>query len=417
MFEMKKVGEQIAFFRKKKKYTQEKLAEKLNVSSQAVSKWENGNAMPEIPMLYKMSQLFNCSIDTILQPIANTLYNSCFDYEFIVLPRIPVSGYSGPEWPKSIAFGSLFTALKLFFGLEERRDYQKRQMNDDEEYILQSAVSNICFGYSYAPNEIIRDSFLIYGLDYQLLSRSNYTEDEFIGLARNQIEKGYPVILLPKEYTDIIFATGYSDQCKTLKGLGFLDGDDQKNARIDFNQLNQYAGWYTLDCDMLIVKPSTEKMSVSQACVRAMNRGIELLLNDTHTGINKMQGYGTVIYQNWCDLLKDENDQNADQINCLFPHAFIHYENKLRVKQFFELCINTIHGIDKGLMALAVNQYNEIVNFAGEIAGIAALTDSLSGDELKEKRNHIINMLRRSREQEELALSYIQKAIKTVAEC
>lgn len=66
MFDVKKMGEQIAHLRKGNKYTQEQLAEKLKVSSQAVSKWENGNAVPEIPLLCEMSRLFNCSVDRIL---------------------------------------------------------------------------------------------------------------------------------------------------------------------------------------------------------------------------------------------------------------------------------------------------------------------------------------------------------------
>ena len=62
-------------------------------------------------------------------------------------------------------------------------------------------------------------------------------------------------------------------------------------------------------------------------------------------------------------------------------------------------------------MTLAVNQYNDIISSATEIATIAHLRDSLPRDSLKEKRNQIIEMLRRSSEQEELALSYIQKAV------
>jgi len=42
MFDVNKMGEQIARLRKGNNYTQEQLAEKLKVSPQAVSKWENG---------------------------------------------------------------------------------------------------------------------------------------------------------------------------------------------------------------------------------------------------------------------------------------------------------------------------------------------------------------------------------------
>lgn len=411
MFDVKKMGVQIAYLRRGRNYTQEQLAEKLKISPQAVSKWENGKAMPEVPMLCEISNLFNCSVDWILDPSSCILRNMDFNYEFLVKPRIPVVDHSGSEWPKSISSASLLTAVKLFFGLEQRKDIKGYQINDDEEYILQSAITNTCFGYSYAPDKWIHDSFLIYGLDYEICSKADYSEEEFIVLARRQIEHGYPVIIIPKEYTDTIFAVGFSDHGQILKGLGFLDGDDQKNAKISFDQLEQYAGWYKVDCDVMMIKSSTEKMPLTKACVNALLRGITLLSNNEHCGEDKMQGYGLVIYRNWCDLLREENQRNADQIECVFPHAFIHYENKLRTKQFFEQCINIIPGIDKELMTLAINQYNDIISSATEIATIAHQRDSFPKDSLKEKRNHIIEMLRRSSEQEKRALDYIQKAV------
>ncbi len=410
MFDVKKMGEQIANLRTGNKYTQEQLAEKLKVSPQAVSKWENGKAVPEVPMLCEISKLFNCSVDRILDSSSCILRKIDFDYEFIVKPRLPVADYSGPEWPKSISSASFLTALKLFFGLEQRMDNKNRQVNDDAEYILQSAIMNICFGYSYGPDEWIHDSFLIYGLDYEIHSKADYSEDEFIDLACRQIEHGYPVIISPKEYTDTVFAVGFSDHGRTLKGLGFLEGDDQKNARINFDRLEKYPAWYKIDCDMLTLKHVNKKMPLCEACTNALFRGIKLLLNDSYCEEDKMKGHGMVIYRNWCDLLREENQRNAERIECTFPHAFIHYENKYRTKQFFELCINIIPGIDKELMTLAVNQYNDIVTSAIEIATIAHLQDSFPKEELKEKRNHIIELLRRSREQDELALSYIQKA-------
>ena len=97
-------------------------------------------------------------------------------------------------------------------------------------------------------------------------------------------------------------------------------------------------------------------------------------------------------------------------MDCIFPHAFIHYENKLRTKQFFELCINIIPNINKEWMDLAIRQYEDILSFAMEIAAIAHRQDSFSRDSLNERRVHIIEMLRRSGEQEELALSYLKRA-------
>ncbi len=57
------ISENIAKFRKKAGYTQETLAERLGVTFQAVSKWENGRSSPDIDLLPKLADLFDCSID------------------------------------------------------------------------------------------------------------------------------------------------------------------------------------------------------------------------------------------------------------------------------------------------------------------------------------------------------------------
>jgi len=47
--------------------TQEKLAEKMGVSRQTVSKWETGEAYPELDKLMELSRLFSCTIDALLK--------------------------------------------------------------------------------------------------------------------------------------------------------------------------------------------------------------------------------------------------------------------------------------------------------------------------------------------------------------
>ena len=60
------LGKNIYELRKKHKLTQEDLAGRLNVSFQAVSKWENGASMPDISMLPAIADQFKVSIDTLL---------------------------------------------------------------------------------------------------------------------------------------------------------------------------------------------------------------------------------------------------------------------------------------------------------------------------------------------------------------
>jgi len=58
--------EKILYLRKKAGYSQEALAEKLGVSRQAVSKWENGDAEPELSKIRSLTELFDVSIDWLL---------------------------------------------------------------------------------------------------------------------------------------------------------------------------------------------------------------------------------------------------------------------------------------------------------------------------------------------------------------
>ena len=61
-----KIGENITFLRKKKGLTQDELAKELNVSNQAVSKWESGKCCPDIELLPVLAHFFEVSIDELL---------------------------------------------------------------------------------------------------------------------------------------------------------------------------------------------------------------------------------------------------------------------------------------------------------------------------------------------------------------
>lgn len=60
------LGTKIYEKRKEKGLTQEALAEKLGVSPQAVSKWENDASCPDIALLPKLAKLFEISVDELL---------------------------------------------------------------------------------------------------------------------------------------------------------------------------------------------------------------------------------------------------------------------------------------------------------------------------------------------------------------
>ena len=60
------IAENIKKFRIASGYTQSELAILLSVSPQAVSRWENGQAFPDITFLPLLSKYLNVSIDAIM---------------------------------------------------------------------------------------------------------------------------------------------------------------------------------------------------------------------------------------------------------------------------------------------------------------------------------------------------------------
>ncbi len=60
------IGKNLQILRKKNKLTQIELAEKLNYSDKAISKWEKGDSLPPIEVFYKISKLYEVSLDNIV---------------------------------------------------------------------------------------------------------------------------------------------------------------------------------------------------------------------------------------------------------------------------------------------------------------------------------------------------------------
>lgn len=60
------LGKRISELRKEKGLTQDELSEKLGVSPQAVSKWENGLSYPDITLLPAIAELFGVTVDELL---------------------------------------------------------------------------------------------------------------------------------------------------------------------------------------------------------------------------------------------------------------------------------------------------------------------------------------------------------------
>ncbi len=62
------ISKYLQFLRKSNSYTQDDLAKKLDISRQAISKWETGMTIPDLEVLLKISKLYGITINDILEP-------------------------------------------------------------------------------------------------------------------------------------------------------------------------------------------------------------------------------------------------------------------------------------------------------------------------------------------------------------
>ena len=62
-----KLEEKLQMLRKRNGYSQEQLADKIGIARQTVSKWENGQAIPELNGLILLSELYGVTIDRIVK--------------------------------------------------------------------------------------------------------------------------------------------------------------------------------------------------------------------------------------------------------------------------------------------------------------------------------------------------------------
>lgn len=77
------IGKFIADCRKEKGLTQQQLADQLQITNKAVSKWETGNGMPDILLLQELASILNVTVDEILD---GKRHNNEVDSSKVVVP-------------------------------------------------------------------------------------------------------------------------------------------------------------------------------------------------------------------------------------------------------------------------------------------------------------------------------------------
>ena len=87
-----KIAKLIKKIRKDNNLTQKELANKLNVTFQAVSKWETGKSTPDVDTLKRISDLYNIDINDLLSGVSTKKKRTWF-YLVIVILAIIAFGF------------------------------------------------------------------------------------------------------------------------------------------------------------------------------------------------------------------------------------------------------------------------------------------------------------------------------------
>ena len=145
------ISKYLQLLRKKHNYTQDELAKKLDISRQAVSKWETGAAIPDLEVLLKISKLYGITINDILEP--NIPTERITDFEQLskvpenelreILKQFDMTSLVMASMGASPKINNLLEKLFPDVDYKMERNYIGRVRIDEVERIQQEIVSVI----------------------------------------------------------------------------------------------------------------------------------------------------------------------------------------------------------------------------------------------------------------------------------
>ncbi|MCD8181044.1 MAG: helix-turn-helix domain-containing protein [Firmicutes bacterium] len=158
------IGAKIKELRKKRGITQERLAEYLNISPQAVSKWESGLGYPDITLLPTIASYFEVSIDSLFEINIDTITGREQEYRRKYKEMCAKGDINGrrelmrtalKEYPRNYEFMDNL-ARSIFHSISDNKDFDEiisldgRIIKDcNDTTIVCSAIYNIVRAYSY----------------------------------------------------------------------------------------------------------------------------------------------------------------------------------------------------------------------------------------------------------------------------
>ena len=148
-----KIGKFIAERRKNKNLTQLQLAEKLNITDRAISKWETGKGMPDSSIMMELCKELDISVNELLsgELINMNNYNRKLDENLIKLQRQKEYGIASARWSYVITI-----VILLIWNFINVIKYGVEEAIDRPEFIFMNAIVAVYFWiYTF---QIKRDS-------------------------------------------------------------------------------------------------------------------------------------------------------------------------------------------------------------------------------------------------------------------
>ena len=214
-----KIGKFISSLRKEKGYTQEQLAEKLNVSNKSISRWENGNTMPDLSLIPKLCEILGISINELLsgERIESDEYQKRFEENIIINMDLLKKKISNFTKKFILIVLSLFILLVIgifvFIGYKELA-YTKIYLDDNNVQITACKEKNH-LGFTVSTKDEMPFMFNSY---YDEETKTYVIENLFRYLDKDNLKDVVPTTTLLFDKEDKIEKIVYKD--KVIYELG-----------------------------------------------------------------------------------------------------------------------------------------------------------------------------------------------------
>ena len=279
-----KIGKFIAENRKAKKLTQEKLAEKLGVTSKTISRWENGNYMPDISLLKPLSEELGVTLNDLIsgekvdkehyqekleKNIIDTIdYTSKKVYEknkviaqMIMLFGLGLAFIAFTIFPSESSWGSIYSVFGLvisligFSKLNKKKSYIKRLFLNFG-YFLLGLILLIGIDYSNVKlnNTAPRFSYLIKTAEDMIIYESPLCN---VYRINRNTKNEYYIVDTKKVYTEKTIPITPFDRDKSgidniIKFKSKYVGDNSNDSHlIDSLPLSEYGYVFEIDSENL----------------------------------------------------------------------------------------------------------------------------------------------------------------------